>query len=59
MVISEEAKRNSAEYMKDVHPEARKKGQRTKKFKVSRGPLPMGYGFDMRSGPLLPMHWQL
>ena len=35
------ARRNSQEYMKDVHAAQRKKnGQKTKKFKVSRHPLP-------------------
>lgn len=42
------AKANSQKFMRDVHPEARKKNRRrTNKFKVSRHPLPMGYGFDL------------
>ncbi len=54
------AKANSKEYMKDVHPEARRKNKpKIKKSKVNSGPLPMGYGFDMRSGPVLPCHWDL
>ena len=49
---AEQAKENSRIYMKDVNAR-KKKDKQTKKFKVSRHPLPMGYGFDLRSGPTL------
>ncbi len=43
---SQAAKANSKIYMADVHNSRKKKNvQKTKKFKVNRGPLPMGYGF--------------
>ncbi len=42
---SELAKANSKIYMADVHKaRKKKKGQNIKKFKVSRSPLPWGYG---------------
>jgi len=48
------AKENSRAFMKDVHKARKKNGQEAKKSnKISRHPLPMGHGFDLRSGPLL------